>query len=106
MKRILSIIGQTISLLIAAVFFGIVLPGLQRSPFHVIHVLHQDTLLRRQYEFDWLIGVSLLYVAFLLIGLLARRLRTSWVGSTVAFAVTLLIVLLLTHIGYKDVPLA
>ena len=106
MKRALSIIGQTLLLLLAAVIFGIVLPGTGHSPFHVVHVLRQDAAVRRQYEFDWLIGVALLYVVFLLIGLAARRLRISWIGSTIAFAITVLAIFLLTHIGYKDVPLS
>ena len=105
MKRALSIISQTILLVIAAVVFGIVLPGIHRSPFHMVHVIKQDSLLRRQYEFDWLIGVSLLYAMFLLIGLAARRIRTSWIGSTVALAITILIGLLL-RLGFKDMPLS
>ena len=105
MKRALSIISQTILLVIAAVVFGIVLPGTHRSPFHMVHVIQQDSLLRRQYEFDWLIGVFLLYAMFLLIGLAARRIRTSWIGSTVALAITILIGLLL-RLGFKDMPLS
>ncbi len=104
MKRALSIALQTVLLLVIAVVFGVVLPGLHRSPFHVVHVLSQQGFLRRQYEFDWLIAVVLGYLLFLLIGLVARRIRTSWVGSTLALALTLIVGVLLKF-GFKEVNL-
>ena len=104
MKRALLIALQTVLLLITAVVFGVVLPGLHRSPFHVVHVLSQQGFLRRQYEFDWLIAVVLGYLLLVLIGLVTRRIRTSWVGSTIALVLTILIGMLLKF-GFKEVNL-
>lgn len=102
MKRALSVLGQTILLLLAAVVFGIVLPGTHHSPFHVVRVLSSQGFQRRQYEFDWLIGVGLVYLLLLLIGVLTKRIRRSWRTSTFALAITLLVVLLFTKIGFKE----
>lgn len=99
MKRALSIVGQTALLLISAV------AGMLARPFHLTHVIAQQGFERRQYEFDWLVCVGIVAVAFLLIGVLTRRIRTSWVGTVAALGLTLLIVVLFTKIGYRDVNL-
>jgi len=99
MKRALSILGQTILLLLTAV------AGMLAHPFHLIRVLSQQGFTRRQYEFDWLVSVAIAYTLFLLIGLLTRRIRTSWIGTTAALLLTLLIIVLFTKIGYKDLNL-
>lgn len=101
MKRALSIVGQTLLLLFAAVLFGVVLPSVHRSPFHVVHVLSQQGFVRRQFEFDWVIGVLLVYAVLLLIGLAARRLRTSWKSSTIALLLTLAIGFAI-KLGFKE----
>ncbi len=104
MKRALSILGQSILLFLSALagmlFLRRLLPAL-----HVVHVISQQNFLRRQYEFDWLLSVSLLYGIFLLIGLVTRRIRTSWISSTVAFVLTILVIVVFTKIGFKDVNL-
>lgn len=99
MKRALSIAGQTVLLLLTAV------AGMLSHPFHLVRVLSQQGYLRRQYEFDWLLSVGLAYLLFLLAGLITRRIRTSWVGTTAALVITVGIVVLFTKIGYKDMNL-
>ena len=99
MKRSLSIAGQTILLLLTAVL------GMLSHPFHLVRVLSQGGFVRRQYEFDWLLSTGLAYFLFLLVGIVTRRIRTSWVGSTVAFVLTVALIILFTRIGYKDVNL-
>lgn len=98
-KRALSILGQVVLMLLTAV------TGMLLRPFHLTRVLSQQGYLRRQYEFDWLVSVGIAYAIFLLVGLVTRRIRSSWIGTTVALVLTLLIVVLLTRIGYKDVNL-
>ena len=98
-KRALIIIGQTFLLLLTAV------AGMLFHPFHLVHVLSQQGYMRRQYEFDWLLSVGLAYVLLLVVGIVAGRIRTSWVGSTVAFVLTLAIIVVFTRIGYRDVNL-
>ena len=104
MKRALSILGQSIVLFLAA-FAGMLFLRRLVPSLHLVHVLSQDGFLRRQYEFDWLISVAFVYVVFLLLGLAFRRVRTSWIASTAAFLLTVLILVLFTKIGFKEVNL-
>lgn len=99
MKRALSIAGQTILLLLTAV------TGMLARPFRLTHVLSQQGYMRRQYEFDWLLSAGIAYAVFLLIGFITRRIRTSWLNTTIALVLTLLIVVLFTKVGYKDINL-
>ncbi len=99
MKRVLSVLGQTLLLLVTAV------AGMLARPFHMTRVLAQQGVERRQYEFDWLLSVGIVTGLFLLTGLITRRIRTSWISTAIAFALTLLIVVLFTKIGYRDVNL-
>lgn len=104
MKRALSILGQMIVFFLAA-FAGMLFLGKLAPSLHVVRVLSQEGFLRRQYEFDWLISVSFVYAIFLLIGLVTRRIRTSWIASTVAFVLTVLVLVAFTKIGFKDIDL-
>ena len=99
MKRALSILGQ------AVLFFLTALAGMLWRPFHVTHVIAQQGYTRRQYEFDWLLCDGILYLVLLLIWLIARRIRTGWISTTVAFVLTVLVIALFTKIGYKDADL-
>ena len=99
MSRVLSVLGQIALFLLTAV------AGMLLRPFHVTHVLSQGGFIRRQYEFDWLISVGIVYALCLVIGLLTKRIRTSWISTTIAFVLTLLVLLLFTRIGYKDANL-
>lgn len=99
MKRALAVLGQII------LFFLTAILGMLWRPFHVTHVIAQEGYLRRQYEFDWLLCDGVLFLVLLLIGLIARRIRTSWVSTTVAFVLTALVIVLFTKIGYKDADL-
>lgn len=99
MKRALATIAQMI------LFFTTAIAGMLWRPFHVTHVIAQQGYTRRQYEFDWLLCDSVLYLVLLLISLVARRIRTGWISTTVAFVVTVLIIAVFTKIGYKDADL-
>lgn len=99
MKRALSILGQAI------LFYLTALVGMLWRPFHVTHVIMQQGYTRRQYEFDWLLCDGILYLALLLVWLITRRIRTAWIGTTIAFVLTLLVIALFTKIGYKDANL-
>lgn len=99
MKRLLSILGQSV------LFFLTAIAGMLWRPFHVTHVIAQEGYVRRQYEFDWLLCDGILYLALLLIWLLARRIRTGWLSTTVAFVLTVLVIAVFTKIGYKDANL-
>ncbi len=99
MKRALSVFGQMV------LFFLTAVAGMLWRPFHLTHVIAQEGYVRRQYEFDWLLCDGILLVVLLLIGVLTRRVRTRWVATTLAFALTVLIIVLLTKIGYKDADL-
>ena len=68
-------------------------------------MIAQEGYTRRQYEFDWLLCDGILYLVLLLVGLVARRIRTSWISTTVAFVLTVLVIALFTKIGYKDANL-
>ena len=104
MKRVLSTLGQSIVLFVAA-FAGMLFLRRLAPSLHMVHVLSQDGFLRRQYEFDWLISVSFVYVVFLLLGVMLRRFRTSWIASTAAFVLTVLSLIVFTKIGFKEVNL-
>ncbi len=104
MKRALSTLGQMIVLFLAA-FTGMLFLAKLLPQLHVVHVVSQQGFIRRQYEFDWLFTVSFVYILFLLIGLVTKRIRTSWIASTLAFVLTVLILALFTKIGFKDVNL-
>ena len=99
MKRALAVLGQIV------LFFLTALAGMLWRPFHVTHVIAQEGYTRRQYEFDWLLCDGILYLVLLLVGLVARRIRTSWISTTVAFVLTVLVIALFTKIGYKDANL-
>ena len=99
MKRVLAVLGQMI------LFFITALAGMLWRPFHITHVIGQQGYTRRQYEFDWLLCDGVLFLILLLIGVVARRIRTSWISTTVAFVLTVLVIVLFTKIGYKDVNL-
>ncbi len=99
MKRVFAVLGQII------LFFITALAGMLWRPFHMTHVIAQEGYTRRQYEFDWLLCDGILYLVLLLIGLIARRIRTSWISTTVAFVLTALVIALFTKIGYKDANL-
>ncbi len=105
LKRILSITGQLFVMVLAAfagmLFLGKLVPGL-----HVVHVISQQGFTRRQYEFDWLLSVGFVAVLFLLLGLISpKSRRTAWLSTVIAFAITVALLALFTHIGYKDVNL-
>ena len=104
MKRALSILGQSLLLFFAA-FAGMLFLGKLVPSLHLVHVVSQQGFLRRQYEFDWLLSVSFVYLLFILIGLLTRRLRTSWIASTAAFVLTIFVIVVFTKIGFKDINL-
>lgn len=104
MKRALSILGQSLLLFLAA-FAGMLFLGKLIPSLHLVHVVSQQGFLRRQYEFDWLLSVSFVYVLFLLIGLVTRRLRSSWIASTAAFFLTVFVIVVFTKIGFKDINL-
>ncbi|GAA3754588.1 hypothetical protein [Terriglobus aquaticus] len=99
MKRVLSILGQSV------LFFLTAIAGMLWRPFHVTHVIAQQGYTRRQYEFDWLLCDGILYLLLLLVSLLARRIRTGWISTTVAFVLTVVVIALFTKIGYKDANL-
>lgn len=99
MKRALATFGQMI------LFFITALAGMLWRPFHVTHVIAQQGYTRRQYEFDWLLCDGILFLVLLLIGVVTRRIRTSWISTTVAFVLTVLVIVLFTKIGYKDADL-
>jgi len=105
MKRALSILGQTLLLLLTAIIGGVVLPSLHLSPLHAARALSLGPNGQRIYEFDWLFLTLALYAVFLLIGLIVKRLRTSWINSTAALVLTILIIGLFTKLGFKDIPL-
>ena len=99
MKRALAVVGQMI------LFFLTAIAGMLWRPFHLTHVIAQEGYIRRQYEFDWLVCDGILFLVLLVIGLIARRVRTSWISTTVAFVLTVLVIVLFTKIGYKDANL-
>ena len=99
MKRALAVLGQMV------LFFITAIAGMFWRPFHVTHVIAQQGYTRRQYEFDWLLCDGILFLVLLLIGLVARRIRTTWIGTAVAFVLTVLVIVLFTKIGYKDADL-
>ena len=104
MKRALSIAGQMLVMVLAA-FTGMLFLGKLVPQLHLVHVVSQQGFTRRQYEFDWLLSVGFVYVLFLLIGLATKRIRTSWLSTTVAFVLTVALLALFTHIGFKDANL-
>ena len=99
MKRALAVLGQMI------LFFLTAFAGMLWRPFHVTHVIAQEGYTRRQYEFDWLLCDGVLFLLLLLIGVIARRIRSSWISTTIAFVLTVLVLVLFTKIGYKDANL-
>ena len=99
MKRALAILGQIILL------YGTAIAGMLLRPFHVTHVIAQQGYTRRQYEFDWLLCDGILLLVLLLIGVIARRIRSSWINTTIAFVLTVVAIVLFTKIGYKDANL-
>ncbi|WP_419805364.1 hypothetical protein [Terriglobus sp.] len=99
MKRALAVLGQMV------LFFLTALAGMLWRPFRVTHVIAQQGYTRRQYEFDWLLCDGILLLVLLLIGIITRRIRTSWISTAVAFALTVLVIVLFTKIGYKDADL-
>ncbi len=104
MKRALSTLGQMIVLCLAA-FIGMLFLGRVIPSLHVVHILSQQNFVRRQYEYDWIFSAGFAYVVFLLLGVVTRRIRSSWISSTLAFVLTVLILALGTKIGFKDVNL-
>lgn len=104
LKRVFSILGQSVAMFVAA-FAGMLFLRRLAPSLHVVHVLSQDGFLRRQYEFDWMIAVFCVYVLFLAIGLGFRRIRTSWITSTAALVLTVVVLVVFTKIGFKDVNL-
>ena len=104
MKRTLSTLGQMLVLFLAAIA-GMLFLGKLAPSLHLVHVVSQSGFLRRQYEFDWLVSASFVYLLFLLLGLLTRRIRTSWIASTAAFVLTVVVIALFTKIGFKDINL-
>ena len=104
MTRALSTLGQMIVLCLAA-FTGMLFLGRVMPSLHVVHVVSQQNFVRRQYEYDWIFSAGFVYIIFLLLGIVTRRIRTSWVSSTLAFVLTILILALGTKIGFKDVSL-
>ena len=99
MKRAVAVLGQSI------LFFLVAVVGMLWRPLHVTHVIAQQGYTRRQYEFDWLLCDGVLCLLLLLIGLIARRIRSGWISTTVAFVLTVLVIVLFTRIGYKDADL-
>lgn len=99
MKPAFAVLGQMV------LFFLTAIAGMLWRPFHLTHVIAQEGYTRRQYEFDWLLCDGILFLVLLLIGVLTRRIRTTWISTTVAFVLTLLVIALFTRIGYKDAHL-
>jgi hypothetical protein len=102
MKQALSVLGQTIVMFLAAV--GGFVAGMTVPAIRVTRVISQTSTNIRTYDYDWIFAVVLLYILFLLIGILRKRIRTSWITSTVALALTIAIVLAFTQLGIKDTP--
>lgn len=103
MKQALATIGQTVLLLLVAV--GAFVTGMFVPAVRLTHEMSRTATNLRTYDFDWLVAVALAYALLLLIGVLRRRIRTSWVASTAAFVLTVAIVLLFTQLGVKDTSL-
>ena len=105
MKRILSIVGQTIVMILAA-FTGMLFLGKLVPQLHVVHVVSQQGFTRRQYEFDWLLSVFFIAIVFLLFGLiLPKTRRSAWLSTVIAFVLTVALLAIFTHIGFKDANL-
>src|ERR1700761_7775468 len=97
MKQVLSIVGQTILLFLAAL--GGFVAGVAVPSLRVTHVLSRTATTIRTYDYDWIIAVVLVYLIFLLIGVVRKRIQTSWITSTVALVLTIVLVLSFTQIG-------
>ncbi|MGI4855185.1 MAG: hypothetical protein ACRYF4_14205 [Janthinobacterium lividum] len=103
MKQVLSIIWQAIVLYVAA-FAGFI-AGMTVPVLRVSRVVSQTASTVRTYDYDWLIAVLLLYVVLLLVGVARKRLRQSWIATTIALVLTVAIVLLFTQLGVKETAL-
>ncbi len=105
MKRALSTLGQMLVMFLAA-FTGMLFLGRLVPQLHIVHVLGQQGFIRRQYEFDWLLSVTFFAIIFLLFGVaLPNTRRTAWISTAIAFVLTVAILAIFTHIGYKDANL-
>lgn len=103
MKLLFSVVWQAVVLYLAA-FAGFV-AGMTMPALRVSRVLSQTANSVRTYDYDWLIALLLMYVLLLLVGVARRRVRTSWIGTTVALVITVSVVLLFTRLGIKETAL-
>lgn len=103
MKPIFSVVWQAVVLYVAA-FAGFV-AGITVPALRVSRVLSQTATSVRTYDYNWLLAMLLMYALLLLSGVLRRRIRASWVATTIALVITLAVVLLFTQLGIKETRL-
>lgn len=103
MKQILSVIWQAVVLYMAA-FAGFV-AGMTVPALRVSRVVSHTASTVRTYDYDWVIAVLLMYMVLLLIGVARRRIRQSWIATTIALVLTVAVVLLFTQLGVKETTL-
>ena len=103
MRHLISVVWQAVVLYIAA-FAGFV-AGMTVPAVRVARVVSQTATSVRTYDYDWLIAALLMYVVLLLIGVARKRIRQSWIATTIALVLTVAIVLLFTQLGVKEVAI-
>lgn len=103
MRQIVSVVWQAILLYIAA-FAGFI-AGITVPALRVSRVVSQAASSVRTYDYDWLIAVLIMYAVLLLVGVARRRIRQSWIATTVALILTVAAVLLFTQLGVKETAL-
>ncbi|MGI4757229.1 MAG: hypothetical protein ACRYGF_10315 [Janthinobacterium lividum] len=100
MRHLISVVWQAVVLYIAA-FAGFV-AGMTVPAVRVSRVVSQTATSVRTYDYDWLIAALLMYVVLLLIGVARKRIRQSWIATTIALVLTVAVVLLFTQLGVKE----
>jgi len=87
MKKVISIVLQTILLLIAYIV------GLFLHPFHITQVLISSPAVTRTFVWDGILLMLTAYVLILLIEAARKRLPTSAAGSTIALVLAAILAL-------------
>ena len=101
MKNALSVVWQTVVLLLAA-FCGFI-TGMTTPAVRLQRILIQTPTHTRTYDYNWIVAVLVVYVLLLLLGVARKRLRDTAISATIALVLTIAGLALLTQIGIRDV---
>ena len=101
MRTALAVLGQTLLLFVAALcgfMLGAAVPALRIS-----RVTAHTALYTRTYDFDWLIAVLLVYAVLIGFAAMRKHARTGAISASIALAITIVIVVVFTQIGVKEI---